>query len=303
MSPGYGRSAPSSSASRSTVAPLRGDLFCELVHVRRGGSGRAHREHGQVGAGDRDRAVAEVRRRPPLGPQARRLAQLQRRLERHRHQVAAPERDQLLGAVEPLGGPLGRAEVVQHRLHGRRHALPIRLAPRDRAERLRHERERGELSGEGLGGRHGALLPGPEGERPVGRVGQRAVRVVRDGERAGAGAAVGVEDRGDLRRPAGLADPDGEPAGEARLDAVQRLKARRGQRDRPSGGGLQQVAAEDGRVIGRPARDDDDRVRRRAERRPRTGDERAHDVRLHAHVRLHQGPGRGHSRVCPRAIS
>ena len=68
----------------------------QLLHVGRRRAGGAHREQGDVAARHRDRAVAEVRRRPALGPHARGLAQLQRRLERHAHQVAAADGDQLV---------------------------------------------------------------------------------------------------------------------------------------------------------------------------------------------------------------
>jgi hypothetical protein len=69
--------------------------------------------------------------------------------------------------------------------------------------------------------------------------------------------AVALEHGHDLGRAARLADAEREPAVQARLAAVERHEARRGERDRPTCDGLEQVAGEDRRVVGRAARHDD----------------------------------------------
>ena len=104
----------------------------------------------------------------------------------------------------------------------------------------------------------------------LGRRRERRRRIVGDGEGRLALVAGRLDDGDDVRRRAGLADPDDERALEARQHPVERDDRRRRERDRQAMPRAEQVLRVDRGVIGGATGGDDDLVdtRPRARRRP-----------------------------------
>ena len=112
------------------------------------------------------------------------------------------------------------------------------------------------LAGHRLRGRDRELGTDAEREHRIDGPGQRAVRVVDDRHRARAAVLQTPADGDDLGRRARLADGHHKEARVVRPRVVERVQARRGEPGRATGRQLGQVAAVDGRVVRRPAREE-----------------------------------------------
>jgi hypothetical protein len=115
--------------------------------------------------------------------------------------------------LESGGGTLGGAGIGEDAVEVARKSLQLQDRPIHRPQRLGRQEEGEQGGGEGLGGRHGPLRPGGEVHGQMGSPTEPARGMGGEGDRPGAGPAEGGEGGGDVRRLAGLADPEGQEPG------------------------------------------------------------------------------------------